>query len=142
MARRKQAVKVARRELVFEMWNRISPQEWESLSRETYEQLAKRDGITVPFYAAVAVSSKLREVLAFAFEASLLVGQAQETAVSKRLASWLAIIAVPTAVAGIYGMNFKYIPETQLEYGYFIVMGLMLLTCAGLYWRFRRVGWL
>jgi magnesium transporter len=84
----------------------------------------------------------MREVLAFAFEASLLVGQAQETAVSKRLASWLAIIAVPTAVAGIYGMNFKYIPETQLEYGYFIVMGLMLLTCVGLYWRFRRVGWL
>ena len=84
----------------------------------------------------------MREVLAFAFEASLLVGQAQETAVSKRLASWLAIIAVPTAVAGIYGMNFKYIPETELEYGYFIVMGLMLVACAGLYWRFRRVGWL
>ena len=55
----------------------------------------------------------MREVLAFAFEASLLVGQAQETAVSKKLASWLAIIAVPTAVAGIYGMNFKYIPELQ-----------------------------
>src|SRR4051794_17350660 len=84
----------------------------------------------------------MREVLAFAFEASLLVGQTQETAVSKKLASWLAIIAVPTAVAGIYGMNFKYIPELQLEYGYFIVMGLMALTCAGLYWRFRRVGWL
>src|SRR6476620_1736413 len=44
----------------------------------------------------------LREVLAFAFEASLLVGQAQETAVSKKLASWLAIVAVPTAIAGIY----------------------------------------
>src|SRR5882762_8940017 len=84
----------------------------------------------------------MREVLAFAFEASLLVGQAQETAVSKKLASWLAIIAVPTAVAGIYGMNFKYIPELQLEYGYFIVMGLMLVACTGLYWRFRRVGWL
>jgi magnesium transporter len=84
----------------------------------------------------------MREVLAFAFEASLLVGQAQETAVSKRLASWLAILAVPTAVAGIYGMNFKYIPELQLEYGYFIVMGLMALACLGLYWRFRRVGWL
>ncbi|WP_369722729.1 MULTISPECIES: magnesium/cobalt transporter CorA [unclassified Bradyrhizobium] len=84
----------------------------------------------------------MREVLAFAFEASLLVGQAQETAVSKKLASWLAILAVPTAVAGIYGMNFKYIPELQLEYGYFIVMGLMALTCIGLYWRFRRVGWL
>ena len=44
--------------------------------------------------------NSLREVLAFAFEASLLVGQAQETAVSKKLASWLAIIAVPTAIAG------------------------------------------
>jgi magnesium transporter len=84
----------------------------------------------------------LREVLAFAFEASLLVGQAQETAVSKKLASWLAIIAVPTAVAGIYGMNFKYIPELQLEYGYFIVMGLMVVACTGLFWRFRRAGWL
>src|SRR6266478_6507476 len=84
----------------------------------------------------------LQEVLAFAFEASLLVGQAQETAVSKKLASWLAIIAVPTAVAGIYGMNFKYIPELQWEYSYFVVMGAMLIACAGLYWRFRRVGWL
>src|SRR5712664_847287 len=84
----------------------------------------------------------LREVLAFAFEASLLVGQAQETAVSKKLASWLAIIAVPTAVAGIYGMNFKNIPELQLEYGYFIVMGAMAIACAALFWRFRRVGWL
>src|SRR5450631_1385094 len=82
----------------------------------------------------------LREVLAFAFEASLLVGQAQETAVSKKLASWLAIIAVPTAVAGIYGMNFKNIPELQLEYGYFIVMGMMAIACAALFWRFRRVG--
>ncbi|MGY3488416.1 magnesium transporter [Bradyrhizobium sp. USDA 4011] len=84
----------------------------------------------------------LREVLAFAFEASLLVGQAQETAISKKLASWLAIVAVPTAVAGIYGMNFKYIPELQWEYGYFVVMGLMLLACGGLFWQFRRSGWL
>src|SRR5258708_38335568 len=84
----------------------------------------------------------LREVLAFAFEASLLVGQAQETAVSKKLASWLAIIAGPTAVAGIYGMDFNNIPELQLEYGYFIVMGMMAIACAALFWRFRRVGWL
>ena len=84
----------------------------------------------------------LREVLAFAFEASLLVGQAQETAVSKKLASWLAIIAVPTAIAGIYGMNFKHMPELDWEYGYFSVIGTILLVCASLYWRFRRVGWL
>jgi magnesium transporter len=84
----------------------------------------------------------LREVLAFAFEASLLVGQAQETAVSKKLASWLAIIAVPTAIAGLYGMNFKNMPELEWEYGYFAVVGAILLACAALFWRFRRVGWL
>jgi magnesium transporter len=84
----------------------------------------------------------LREVLAFAFEASLLVGQAQETAVSKKLASWLAIIAVPTAVAGIYGMNFKNMPELQWEYGYFTVIGVILIGCMVLFWRFRRAGWL
>ena len=84
----------------------------------------------------------LREVLAFAFEASLLVGQAQETAVSKKLASWLAIIAVPTAIAGLYGMNFKHMPELEWEYGYFTVVGVIVVACTALFWRFRRVGWL
>ena len=84
----------------------------------------------------------MREVLAFAFEASLLVGQAQETAVSKKLASWLAIIAIPTALAGIYGMNFKHMPELEWEYGYFMLLGVMLTACTALYWRFRRAGWL
>jgi len=45
-------------------------------------------------------------------------------------------------VAGIYGMNFKHIPELDWEYGYFMVLGLMLIACGGLYWRFRRAGWL
>ena len=84
----------------------------------------------------------LREVLAFAFEASLLVGQAQETAVSKKLASWLAIIAIPTALAGIYGMNFKHMPELEWDYGYYMLLGVMLTACTALYWRFRRAGWL
>ena len=87
-------------------------------------------------------TDSMREVLAFAFEASLLVGQAHETAVSKKLASWLAIIAVPTALAGIYGMNFKHMPELDWQYGYFAMLGLMLTACTGLYWRFRSVGWL
>jgi len=68
--------------------------------------------------------------------------QAQETLVSKRQASWLAIIAVPTAIAGIYGVNFKNIPELQWEYGYFTIIGVVLIACATLYWRFRQVGWL
>lgn len=89
-----------------------------------------------------SISTRFARVLAFAFEASLLVGQAQGTAVSKKLASWAAIIAVPTAIAGIYGMNFKSMPELQWEYGYFTVVGGILIACAGLYWWFRRAGWL
>ncbi len=84
----------------------------------------------------------LREVLAFAFEASLLVGQSQETAIAKKLASWAAILAVPTAVAGIYGMNFSDIPELKLTYGYPAVLGFIFVVCSVLYWRFRRNGWL
>ena len=84
----------------------------------------------------------LREVLAFAFEAGLLVGQAQETAVSKKLASWLAIIAVPTMIAGLYGMNFKHMPELEWEYGYYMVLGVIATSCLILFWRFRRAGWL
>ena len=39
-------------------------------------------------------------------------------------------------------MNFKHMPELEWEYGYFGVIGTILLVCAGLFWRFRRVGWL
>jgi magnesium transporter len=84
----------------------------------------------------------LREVLAFAFEASLLVGQSQETAIAKKLASWAAILAVPTAVAGIYGMNFQDIPELKLRFGYETVLVVIVVTCSVLYWRFRKNGWL
>ncbi|WP_281406039.1 magnesium and cobalt transport protein CorA [Methylobacterium sp. WL12] len=52
----------------------------------------------------------MREVLAFAFEASLMLGQAQQTAITRKLAAWAAILAVPTAIAGIYGMNFEGTP--------------------------------
>lgn len=84
----------------------------------------------------------LREVLAFAFETSVLVGQAQETAVSKKLASWAAILAVPTAVAGIYGMNFRHMPELEEPYGYQTVLVGIVAACTFLYWRFRKNGWL
>src|SRR5262249_20165020 len=84
----------------------------------------------------------LREVLAFAFEASLLVGQSQETAIAKRLAAWAAILAVPTAIAGIYGMNFKNMPELEFEFGYYVVIAVILVLCGILYWRFRKNGWL
>jgi magnesium transporter len=84
----------------------------------------------------------LREVLAFAFEAALMTGQSQQTIVSRRLAAYAAILAVPTAVAGIYGMNFKNMPELQTEYGYFVVLAFIVIACAVLFWRFKKNGWL
>ena len=80
----------------------------------------------------------LREVLAFAFEASVLMGQSQETAITKKLASWAAILAVPTALAGIYGMNFENMPELKLPFGYYTVIAVIAAVCAVLYWRFRQ----
>ena len=84
----------------------------------------------------------LREVLAFAFEASLMTAQSQQTEVARRLAAWAAILAVPTAVAGMYGMNFDYMPELHWTYGYFATVALVAAGCGTLYWKFRQHGWL
>ena len=84
----------------------------------------------------------LRETLAFAFEASLMNAQMQQTDISRRLAAWAAILAVPTAIAGIYGMNFENMPELKWQYGYYTVLVSTITICVFLYWRFRKSGWL
>ena len=84
----------------------------------------------------------LREVLAFAFEASLMSGQSQQNEITRKLAAWAAILAVPTALAGIYGMNFEHMPELKWEYGYYVVIGTIVSVCGFLYLRFRHYGWL
>ena len=84
----------------------------------------------------------LREVLTSVFELSTLLEQQRQGTITKQLAAWAAILAVPTAIAGIYGMNFHNMPELGWQYGYFIVVGVIAVICALLYRRFRRVGWL
>ena len=84
----------------------------------------------------------LREVLAFAFEASLMTGQMSQTGITRKLASWAAILAVPTAIAGIYGMNFKHMPELNWEYGYFVVIATIITICVTLFTRFRKNRWI
>jgi magnesium transporter len=49
---------------------------------------------------------------------------------------------VPTAIAGIYGMNFKFMPELEWEYGYAVVVGGMGAICIALFARFKKAGWL
>ena len=84
----------------------------------------------------------LREVLTGVFEFSSLLEQQRQGTITKQLAAWAAILAVPTAIAGIYGMNFDNMPELRAEYGYYTVVGVITLTCVLLYRRFRKVGWL
>lgn len=66
----------------------------------------------------------------------------QQNSDMRKISAWVAIAAVPTMIAGIYGMNFDNMPELRWHYGYFIVVGIMALACTGLYRAFRKSGWL
>ncbi len=86
--------------------------------------------------------ASMRELLSFAFDASMMLASARQNDVTRKLAAWAAILAVPTAVAGIYGMNFEHMPELKWAYGYYSVLGMIVTLCAFLYVRFKRIGWL
>jgi magnesium transporter len=83
-----------------------------------------------------------RDLLSTALEANLSLISISQNEVSKRFAGWAAIIGIPTMVAGVYGMNFKYMPELDWPFGYPVIMILTLGTCIALYIRFKRSGWL
>jgi len=84
----------------------------------------------------------LLHVLSTVFEVSSLL-EAQRTGLTTRqLAAWAAMLAVPTAIAGIYGMNFKHMPELDTAYGYFVVLGVMTMFCVLLFLRFKKAKWL
>lgn len=55
---------------------------------------------------------------------------------------WAAILAVPTAIAGIYGMKFEHMPELHSPYGYPVTLGVILTACVTLYWQFGKARWL
>jgi magnesium transporter len=60
----------------------------------------------------------------------------------RRISAWVAMAAVPTMLAGIYGMNFEHMPELHWPLGYPLVLAVMAAACFGLYRLFRRSGWL
>jgi magnesium transporter len=60
----------------------------------------------------------------------------------RKISAWAAIALVPSAIAGIYGMNFHHMPELAWKYGYVLVIGVIVSVCLGLYRLFRRNGWL
>lgn len=83
-----------------------------------------------------------RDLLSTALEANLSLISISQNEVSKRFAGWAAIIGIPTMVAGIYGMNFKFMPELNWPLGYPLIMILTFGTCIVLYLHFKRSGWL
>ena len=60
----------------------------------------------------------------------------------RKISAWVAIIALPTMVAGIYGMNFEHMPELEWQYGYPLVLVMMVVACVSLWVFFKRRGWL
>lgn len=84
----------------------------------------------------------LNETLGSIVEVASLLEQNRQGAITRQLAAWAAILAVPTAIAGIYGMNFDFMPELEWRYGYFASLAGMLAVCGALFWRFRKIGWL
>jgi len=83
-----------------------------------------------------------RELLNTALEANFSLLSIAQNEVSKKFAGWAAIIAVPTMVAGFYGMNFKFMPELSWHYGYPAVVAGTIGMCLVIFFLFRRSGWL
>ena len=84
----------------------------------------------------------LLDVLTNVFEVSTLLEQQRQGVITRQLAAWAAILAIPTAVAGIYGMNFDFMPELHWRYGYGLVVGGIFALCGLLFVLFKRSKWL
>jgi magnesium transporter len=83
-----------------------------------------------------------RDTVATAIQVNLAMITIAENEVTKRLAAYAALVAVPTMIAGVYGMNFEHMPELKWIWGYPFSVGLMAAIDVWLWFRFRKSGWL
>jgi magnesium transporter len=84
----------------------------------------------------------IRDTIATAIQVNLSMVAIEESEVNKRLAAWAAIFAICTAFAGVWGMNFKFMPELEWKYGYPFAISVMVGVCLYLHHRFKKAGWL
>jgi magnesium transporter len=82
------------------------------------------------------------DLLTSVLNANLAQVAVQQNSDMRRISAWVAIVAVPTMIAGIYGMNFDHMPELHWRFGYPLAVGVMAVACVGLYRAFKRSGWL
>jgi magnesium transporter len=83
-----------------------------------------------------------RDLLSSALQANLTQVSVRQNEDMRKITAWVAILAVPTAISAIYGMNFTHMPELEWTFGYPLVIGVIAVICTVLYTRFRRAGWL
>jgi magnesium transporter len=110
----------------------LIPGEVETYFRDVYDHL-------------VRVHEQLetyRDLLTGVLEANLAQVTVRQNEDVRKISAIVAILAVPTALAGIYGMNFEHMPELKWSFGYPLVVGVMLTICFSLYLYFKRIGWL
>jgi magnesium transporter len=84
----------------------------------------------------------LRDTVTTAIQVNLAMITIGESEVTKRLAAYAALVAIPTMIAGIYGMNFEHMPELQWPFGYPVALAAMAGIDLYLFFRFRKAGWL
>lgn len=100
--------------------------------RDVYDHLVRLD----------QTAAHLRDMVSTALSVNLSLITLQESEVTKRLAAYAALVAVPTMIAGLYGMNFTHMPELDWRFGYPTAVGVMVAIDAYLVVRFRKSGWL
>jgi magnesium transporter len=83
-----------------------------------------------------------RDMLTAVLEANLTQISVRQNDDMRKISAWVAIAAVPTMIAGIYGMNFQNMPELKWSFGYPLAIGVMAIICLLLYRQFKRAGWL
>jgi magnesium transporter len=100
--------------------------------RDVHDHLQRVNGEIIGF----------RDLLSSSLQANLTQVSVRQNEDMRTISAWAAMAAVPTAIAGIYGMNFTHMPELDSPIGYPLVLLLMLSICLYLYWRFKQSGWL
>jgi magnesium transporter len=83
-----------------------------------------------------------RDLLTGVLQANLAQVTVRQNEDLRKISAWVAIVAVPTMIAAIYGMNFDHMPELEWSFGYPLAIAVMLVLCGGLYRYFKKVGWL
>lgn len=108
------------------------PEEMRVYFRDVYDQVLRVNEMV----------DNLREMLNSDLEANFSLISMAQNDVMKKFAAWAALIAIPTMIAGIYGMNFQNMPELSWRPGYPVVIGAMVVLCLFLYTRFKRAEWI